>query len=125
MDRFLASAITAVCPLSLGERDGVRGYGLSGKRSPSPGFPKAMLGMALGNPTSPHRGEARSRSWQRLTSSEKDLLLRCHAQRGVEPHHFAVQIRVVDHVQRQRGKFVGMAEPMRERERGGERVLGL
>ena len=47
------------------------------------------------------------------------ILTRCHTQRGIETHHLAVQIGIVDHVQRQRGELVGMSEPARKRNRRG------
>ena len=50
----------------------------------------------------------------------RSSLPRRHAQRGVEPHHLAVEIGIVDHVHRQRGELVGMAEPARKRNRRGE-----
>src|SRR5438105_2876585 len=39
------------------------------------------------------------------------FLARRHAQRSIEPHPSAAQAHIVDHVQRQRGQFVRLAEP--------------
>src|SRR5690349_4799082 len=116
MNRFLTSATTTVSPLSLRERVGLRGDGLSREQDPSPGSPKAMLRIAMSDPTSPQRGEVTSSSWQRLVSFTQSLLRR-HAERGVEPHHLAVEIGIVDHVQRQRSELLRRAEPARERDR--------
>src|SRR6202790_1883793 len=54
-----------------------------------------------------------------------EALARRHAKRGIEPHHLAIQVWIVDHVQRQRGELVGMPEPARKRYRRGEAVLRL
>src|SRR5882672_700842 len=54
-----------------------------------------------------------------------EALARRHAKRGIEPHHLAVQVWIVEHVPRPRGELVGMPEPARKRYRRGQAVLRL
>src|SRR6187455_2456574 len=53
------------------------------------------------------------------------LSFRRHAQRAVEADHLAVEIAVLDDVARQRGVLFGLAQQLRERDRGGEAFLHL
>src|SRR5258708_38890558 len=52
-------------------------------------------------------------------------LPRRHADRAVEPDHFAVEIAVLDDVQNEVGKLLGPAEHLWKRDCGRKRVLHL
>src|SRR5665213_1140749 len=62
-----------------------------------------------------------SRRWTNM----RWTLFRRHAQRCVEPYHLAIEIGIVDHVHRERSELFRLAETMRERDRGGKRILRL
>src|SRR5258705_10140545 len=53
------------------------------------------------------------------------VLARRHADRAVEADILTVPVVVLDHRQRQLGIFLGPAEPLGKRHRGGERFLRL
>jgi hypothetical protein len=90
--------------------------------TPSPGSRSFIIGRRL----APTRWRTDLSPWERLTDIALQFhvhesgLARRHAQRGIEPHHLAVEVRIVDHMHRQRGKLVGLTEPARERDRCGE-----
>src|SRR5436309_11050617 len=54
---------------------------------------------------------------------EGSALSRRHAERAVEPHDFAIEIAVLDHVAHQRGELRWLAEQFWKRHRGGQALL--